>query len=453
MKQRGAALIILVVILAIVLTAMMVAAEPGAGTTTEQEQQTIRALSIAREALIAYAVSVHPDSSAKRPGDLPCPDLDNDGDAETTCSSPSQRIGRLPVETLELQDLVDGYGERLWYALSGTFDRSTVNQCPVPGEPTTISPPSYSNCLNSETGGTITVRSPTGAMLNDGTSIPGAAIAVVFSAGPVLTRQGAASAQDRGCTGDANVAACESTGVCSDKLGTTARCNPVNYLDIVSGGGLPSEDNKDFTDNSTTDGFIQGPVRDTNGQVVVNDRLLVLRYVDLMPHLEQRVAREALRCLQDYALDNGGNYPWAAPISANYATTLLDQSGELFGRLPNSMPASGGAWRVNCPLDMVASGHEWWANWSNLVFYGVAPDFAPGGTGMCGTCLTVDPPGGAPHPIVVLVAGSALPTLVPPQARGVGMPASNYLEDGNEAGTGAFTRAARSATFNDLVLF
>ena len=70
----------------------IVAAAPEAGTDTEQEQQTIHGrLSIAHEALIAYAVRVQPDSSAKRPGDLPCPDLDNDGDAETTCSSPSQR--------------------------------------------------------------------------------------------------------------------------------------------------------------------------------------------------------------------------------------------------------------------------------------------------------------------------------------------------------------------------
>ena len=459
--QSGVALIMLLVLLAIILVAFVVAGAPEAGTETEQEQQTIHALSIAREALIAYAVSVQPDSSAKRPGDLPCPDLDNDGNAETTCSSPSSRIGRLPVETLELQDLVDGHGERLWYALSSTFDRSTVNQCPVPGGP---------NCLNSDTGGTITVRSPAGVIINDGTSVPGAAIAVIFSAGPTITRQDGVS-QDRGCTGDANVALCQASGKCSDKLGTTARCNPVNYLDAVSGGGLPSEDNRDFVDSDTTNGFIEGPIRGPTGNLIVNDRLLVLRHADLMPRLEQRVAREALRCLKDYAFVPH-RYPWAAPIASDYTLPLADSATVRFGRLAQTLSASNssdpalpGYWPRACPISVDAidpawtvppvtaaeiAAKQWWANWSNLVFYGVATDYAPNGTAVCGSCLAVDPPGTANKAVVVLVAGRALAG----QTRGTGSAALNYLEGGNEAGAGGlFKRAAVSPTFNDVVVF
>jgi type II secretory pathway pseudopilin PulG len=198
-SQRGVALVILVVILAIVMVAFMLAASPTAGTATEQEQQTIHALNTAREALIAYAVSVPPRSppppaaplapESMRPGNLPCPDLDGDGIAEDPpCSLPSQRIGRLPVQTLGLQGLVDGHGESLWYALSGTFAQSTGNQCPAPGG---------LNCLNSETGGTITVRASNGTITNDGTTVPGAAIAVIFSPGPAIARQDGIT-QDRG---------------------------------------------------------------------------------------------------------------------------------------------------------------------------------------------------------------------------------------------------------------
>ena len=54
-----------------------------------------------------------------RPGSLPCPDTDDDGIAEML-SGPNcpSNVGRLPWRTLELPDLRDGSGERLWYALS-----------------------------------------------------------------------------------------------------------------------------------------------------------------------------------------------------------------------------------------------------------------------------------------------------------------------------------------------
>jgi type II secretory pathway pseudopilin PulG len=448
-QQQGAALIVLLALVAIAITALLITAIAGTGTTAEQEEQTARALAIAHEALINYAVSVQPDTDAKRPGDLPCPDLDNDGDAEPTCSSLSSRIGRLPVKTLELPDLVDGYGERLWYALSSTFDRSTMNQCPDVGA---------SSCLNSDTRGTITVRSETGATLHNGTGASGA-IAVVFSPGPPLTRLGASTPQDRGCTGDSNVALCQQTRRCSDTTKTTAMCNPVNYLDRV-GAPLPSEDNADFWDSSNTNGLIQGPVFDTGGNLILNDRLLVLRYEDLMPKLEQRVAREALRCLQDYALANGNRYPWAAPVSSDYRLwdyPLTDSTWTRFGRLPNVMPAShaspyylDGAWGANCPITMSLNQHKWWANWQNLVFYGVASGYAPNAspTG-CGSCLTVNAPAPADKQVVVLVAGRRFTG----QTRGVGASLPNYLEDVNATGGNTFKKAPASGSFNDQLVF
>jgi type II secretory pathway pseudopilin PulG len=441
-RQQGAAIIALLALVGIVFSAILLTAMSGASTESEQDLQTARALSVAHRALIDYAVSVQPDTDVKRPGDLPCPDLDNDGDAEPTCSAASERIGRLPVETLELYDLVDGHGERLWYALSGNFDRSTVNRCPTPGGP---------NCLNSETVGTLTVRDQAGNTIHDGTVLGSGAIAVVFSPGPPIVRQGASTPQDRSCAGDGNVAACQATSTCSGTTGATALCNAVNYLEVV-GAPLPPEDNADFLDGSTANGFIAGPVRDAGGNLLVNDRLVVLRHSDLIPRLEQRVAREVLRCLANYATTNGQRYPWAASVTADYTTALADQTNLRFGRLANSLPSSlasglSGTWPADCPIRMATSPQAWWANWQNLMFYAVAPEHAPDASMVgCGTCLSVN---GAPgRRVVVLAADRPLTG----QVRGVGTAAVHYLEAPNEVGGPAFTRDVASGTFNDYVL-
>ena len=53
---------------------------------------------------------------ASRLGDLPCPDRDDDGDADAVpgCDTAALALGRLPWKTLGLPDLRDGDGERLW---------------------------------------------------------------------------------------------------------------------------------------------------------------------------------------------------------------------------------------------------------------------------------------------------------------------------------------------------
>jgi len=459
--EKGAALIVILALIGIAFVSLLVVAVSASRAQIEKAQQTEAALGRAREALIAYAVSVSPDTSAKRPGDLPCPDLDNDGSAEATCPSDTQRIGRLPWKTLDLGDLRDGDGERLWYALSGKFDRTTVNQCPTAGG---------AGCLNSETYGTITVRAVDASTIHDGTnpsSQPSGAIAVVISPGAVLKRMmGASGPQDRGCTGDSNVASCNQTGICTGPVFTaTARCNPTNFLDVVgppvlSVPGSPgsSEDNANFADATTTDGFIQGPIWNSSDAVVLNDRVIVLRYEDLMPHLERRVAAEALRCLQDFATDSSGRYPWAAPVAADYSVTpLADEDLRTFGRLPDTLPASmayagmAASWRSNCPIGMSAPNHMWWANWRNLAFFGIAPGYAPDQSSpACGTCLTVDPPSpGADKHVVVLVAGWALSG----QIRGVGASETAYLEDANATGGTDFKQAKPAASFNDFVLY
>lgn len=461
--QRGSAAMALLAILMIALATLIISATSAERLNVERQQKTALALGAAHDALVAYAVSVQPDTHAKRPGDLPCPDLDNDGDAELTCTDVSQRLGRLPWKTLKLADLRDGDGERLWYALSTNFKRSTFNQCPVAGGP---------SCLNSDTPGTLTVRDSTGAIVHDGANPSSGAVAVIIAAGPVLTRLGETSAQDRGCTGDADVAACERTERCSSAA--TARCKPANYLDVagpplqpVPGARNLTEDNAAFSDAATNDGFIAGPIVDRDGRPIVNDTVRVLRYEDLMPQVEQRVAREALKCLQDYAADTAlgrGRYVWAAPVSADYTAPLSDSHGLSFGRLPQTLgateadssgPMSGG-WPSSCPIAADDSAKKWWNNWKNLVFYAVAPSYAPGtGAPVCGACLTVAAETGTvERHVAVFVAGRALG---PWQHRGVGANATHYLEDlnarGGLPGWTSFKRDAVSASFNDVLAY
>jgi len=133
--QHGIALIVLLALIGFLVIGVLLTVARSSAVDTEREMRTAQALAKAKEGLIAYAVAVLPDTFAKRPGDLPCPDLHNDGQAELQCGSAAQRIGRLPWKTLGLSDLRDADGERLWYALSTRFQRKTVNQCTAAGGP------------------------------------------------------------------------------------------------------------------------------------------------------------------------------------------------------------------------------------------------------------------------------------------------------------------------------
>jgi len=450
--QRGGALLVLLCALAAGLAAVTAVKAAANQISRHREAVTARALAHAHAALRAYAVAVAPDTAAKRPGDLPCPDLDNDGSAELTCVAAATRIGRLPWRTLDLPDLRDGDGERLWYALSGRFDRTTANQCPASGG---------ANCLNSDTPGTLTVRDNSGATLHDGSDLTSGAIAVVIAPGKPVQRVGAAQIQARDCTGDTDPAACALGGTCSSTV--TALCDPTNYLDrmaapvlaVPAAGG--AEDNAGFVDGDSGDGFMQGPIRDVTGTTRLNDRLRVVRREDLMPALERRVAAHAVRCLEAYAAGSSARLPWASPLSIPYTDVLADQDGVRFGRLPAELSASAAYpgmqsfWSADCPSSLSAPQHLWWANWKDQVFYGLAQAYAPnaGVTG-CGSCLSVDPPSPmADKQAVVLIAGAALPG----QFRDATASATAYLEAGNADGDDVFTQTAVTPAFNDLVRY
>ena len=156
----------------------------------QRERESLRALAEAREALIAYAAD-HPINSVVGPGYLPCPDIDDDGWAESTCGSQNgdsgqaERLGRLPWKTLGLADLRDGHGERLWYAVSSKY-KGLLN-CGVSRACLDMTPEAAL--------GTISVRDNAGALLHDGRvaeayrADAGGAVAVVIAPGPAIAGQ------------------------------------------------------------------------------------------------------------------------------------------------------------------------------------------------------------------------------------------------------------------------
>jgi type II secretory pathway pseudopilin PulG len=129
----------------------------------KENAQTERALALAKDALIGYA-SARPTDKTDRPGELPCPDMNNNGQSDDgQCDTVATQIGRFPWVTLRTEDLRDASGERLWYAVSNDFrDNPPV----IP--------------LNSNTLGQLTVT---------GIAPANNVIAIIFAPGSVVAGQ------------------------------------------------------------------------------------------------------------------------------------------------------------------------------------------------------------------------------------------------------------------------
>jgi hypothetical protein len=249
-KQRGVALLILLFVLGSGALYALLSTLNQNNLQIERDKKTAEALALAKQALIGFAVSkdLQP-GGAERPGDLPCPDMNDDGSAEAICGNPagsnqSTRLGRLPWKTLKLPELRDGYGEHLWYAVSNNYKNNNRH---FP--------------LNSNTNGTISIRDASGNIINNGSTATGA-IAVIIAPGPPLSR----------------------LGVLQVRSGAGIN-NPNNYLDVTA-----AEDNGAFIDG-TQDGFIYGNPSNINNQMN-NDQISVITREELMPLIIKRVEGE-----------------------------------------------------------------------------------------------------------------------------------------------------------------
>jgi hypothetical protein len=302
-RQSGAALLILLALFATAAIYMLVSSlnRGSVALSLARSEKDRAVMQQAKAALIAWAAAQA--LTAAHPGGLPCPDRNNDGNAEGSCGS-TNRLGRLPYKTLGIGELRDSSGELLWYGLSSNF-RNT-------------------GTVNSDRQGTITVSGLTPATN---------AVAVVLAPG---TRLGT---QDRSPGGTA----CNSD---------TQPCNnAINYLEGINGDNLDTATYVAAAENLT----------DTVVANLFNDQLLVITQQDLMsivePVIAARIERDIVRkyiydsdpSLTDSAkqwsddtnnrnksryFDAWGGFPFAAPFTDPSDSDFTGSPATYEGLLP-----------------------------------------------------------------------------------------------------------------------
>ncbi|MGQ0443389.1 MAG: hypothetical protein ACT4OH_08135 [Methylophilaceae bacterium] len=356
-NQRGLALLVLVFFLTLIITGYAVQTLDSTEIKNERDKKTAAALAEAKLALLGYASSVNLGSCSSatncaRPGDLPCPDRNNDGVAETGCGNASGstnqafRLGRLPWRTLALPDLRDGDGERLWYAVSSRYKYNTRYRP-----------------LNTDTVATITVRNSSGAIINNGvTTIGSGAVAVLIAPGAAIVRADSISQVRDGA--NENVA--------------------VNYLDVALG-----EDNQNFTDGNTN-GFIMGIAKDGTGRTILNDKLLTITRNEMNQVMEARALAEVKNHLRSYYSALGGrSYPQPANFNdtgclggANIVSPNCPEGTLTHGRIPAN-PST--PWDATSILRGQADSNWFQLNaWREVIYYAVAPACVTGTTNCSG---------------------------------------------------------------------
>ena len=119
-SQKGAALLVFLLVIVFAILGALLNHLNSSNLVIQRDQITSDALAQAKDALIGYAITYHDTHPNQVFGYLPCPDANNDGDAESDCGAKDVSfILRLPWRKLGLPPLRDGSSECLWYAVSG----------------------------------------------------------------------------------------------------------------------------------------------------------------------------------------------------------------------------------------------------------------------------------------------------------------------------------------------
>ena len=377
-KPNGFVLLLIVLSLLGILGVVFVAGLASNGDKSSRDANTAIALAKAKGALLAYALS---GDIAGRPGEFPCPTVlapntTNYGTSAGSCAT--VRIGRLPWKTLGIQELFDGAGEPLWYAVSSKFQKSVTK-------------------INSDTLGDLTVYAAGGS-----TVLENQAVAIIFSAGAPVSTQNRTSVVSLCATTSTSIAG----NVCA-----------ANYLDTGSG-----------RNNATN----AGPYIADRSSATFNDQIAYITTADFMPKIEERIVAILTRTLNYYYATNG-YYPYAANYSDyTFPNKLNCANGVYTGRFPfniTAAPLTGTlcAGLVEWPGTANPNSFPDWFTinqWNVAIHYVIGNAFKKGGTKICaalGDCLTVD----ADNVVQAVLILPGVPTSS--QTRPSSNPA-NYLE-------------------------
>jgi hypothetical protein len=357
-SQRGQAALLVVMLVGIAAALLVYGMIDTTSAALRRDQNTAAAFSEVKRALIGWSVQRDPliHGANARPGELPCPDMNNDGFEDGTCAAGA--IGRVPWRTLGIPKPKDAAGQTLWYAIAGPFRIFTVNGNPI----------------HSDTKGNITVNQGEYNVVTEVYSvvstITSEAVAVIFSPGGVV------GAQDRSCP----VQDCDNY-VCPAPASSTPMCSPANYLETAAG-----------VNNSTTNGpFISAPTSD-KPLPGFNDKVMAITTSDLMPIVEQRVAREVRTILENYRIAtaaqgyNGGAgiYPWP-----DCTDGISDVDFPNRGRIPwqTATPVN---WNTGTPATPTLP--NWFTNqgatsynWAWVIYYSVGKNYLENFGASCST--------------------------------------------------------------------
>jgi hypothetical protein len=299
-SQKGASLLVLLLFLLLGTGAFFIDFISDKKLEKQRELRTQNAVDTAKKALIAYAVS---DTS--RPGELPCPDIDNDGKIDGVSGNCSSLRGWLPWFRLGLGDIRDGDGERLWYAVSSAF--RPYGSVP-PGVP-----------LNPDTQTNIVINDIDPAD-NPGVSY---VAAVIIAPGRPL-------------------AVNESSRTDQKLSGATADDLVVSYLEDRNSDA----DKTTYTRQSATAGF--------------NDVVMVITVDEIMEKVGNRVKQQVINEIRRYRTDNGF-YPFAESSPGNQCNTSLQTEGYL--QYKTTGPPCAYATVLNVPAWFEAN------NWHRMFWY------------------------------------------------------------------------------------
>lgn len=185
-NQKGLALLMMVFVLVLAVAAYTLKTLNSSGIAAQRDKTTVQALAEAKGALIGYAVTYDDTHVGEEYGYMPCPDRSsiNGAGSELSCGTAGETvIGRLPWKTLKISPIKDGYGECLWYAVSGSFKNNPKQ------------------LLNPNTLGQISIKTANGSFYAGSGVDP--LVAIVFSPGSVMDSQNRAdSDEDEYCGGN-----------------------------------------------------------------------------------------------------------------------------------------------------------------------------------------------------------------------------------------------------------
>lgn len=307
-RNRGFALIAFLML--VVLVSAYVIADQLTRTNSElakfREDRTMTALRQAKAALIAYAASEEwqlyktSGTSYFQPGALPCPDKDDDGDANCIgagITPTSSIIGRLPWKTLGIDDLRDSSGERLWYALSWNFRKLQG------GAPPTI--------INSDTPGQLTVT---------GSAPATRVVAIVFAPGAPLGLR-----LPPQCSGPLS-------GPSQDRVaGHETAANYLENFDLDVGVGV----------------YYTFATSAQSGDCF-NDRLIVITQADIMAAVEPVVAARIERDIKPYLdtyVAHWGRYPFPVLFGDPATSDYKGVAGQVSGLMPLTADSTFVTWQ------------------------------------------------------------------------------------------------------------